>query len=94
MKTALIYGLIAAVIAWFFMYLDTRLLDNPKHKTVYCKNMLLVGGIVGFGIHMIGEKHFEDAVGISDFGQGGSGSGGYGGYSDYSEEMLTGAPDF
>jgi hypothetical protein len=92
MKISIIYGLIAAVIAWFFMYLDTRLLDNPKTKTTYIKNMMLIGGIVGFGVHLIGEDTFKDSFG----GQGGSGGSGHKSsyLSDYGEEMLTGNPDF
>ena len=64
MKTAIIYGVIASLIALFFMYLDTVLLDNPKTKLTYFKNMLLVGGIVGGGIKLIGEESFEKLVSI------------------------------
>ena len=59
MKTCVIYGIIAALIGLFFMYLDTRILDNPKTRTEYIKNMALIGGIVGFGIYLIGEEGFD-----------------------------------
>jgi hypothetical protein len=107
MQTCVIYGFIAACIAWFFMYLDTRLLDNPKTKQTYAKNMLLVGSIVGFGIYLIGEQNFEKAVGITQFdplgGSMGAPSGMYGapapqqgsGYAmGLDEEIMTGNPNF
>lgn len=62
MKIALIYGMIASLISLFFMYLDTKLLDNPKTKITYIKNMILTGFIVGFGIYLIGENKFEKIV--------------------------------
>lgn len=64
MKSSIIYGLLAAIIVFVFMYLDTKLLDNPKSKVTYCKNMLLMGSIVGFGIHLIGDDKFDHAIGL------------------------------
>ena len=99
MKTCLIYGVLAAFIALFFMYLDTRILDNPKTRPTYLKNMALVGGIVGYGIYLIGEEGFDQLIGVSDdmgFGLGGGGGGSRG--SDYmdgiGEEIMTGSPNF
>lgn len=104
MKTSLIYGIIAALIALFFMYLDTRILDNPKTRATYIKNMALVGGIVGGGIYLIGEEGFEQAVGITTGSPFGSGSGFSGGGDSYgygdnyvsgiNEEIMTGKPNF
>ena len=41
-----LYPLIAAIIAFVFMYLDTRLFDTKKEKSTYIKNMVLVAFIV------------------------------------------------
>ena len=99
MKTCVIYGFIASLIALFFMYLDTRILDNPKTRSCYLKNMALVGGIVGFGIYLLGEEGFDQFVGIT--GGGFSGGGHYDEYgygNDYmsaiNEEIMTGSPNF
>jgi H+/Cl- antiporter ClcA len=88
MKTAIIYGVIAALIAWFFMYLDTRILDNQKQKITYIKNMLLIGSIVGFGIYLIGEDTFEKAVGVQ------SGTNNIMMNNNTDADMLTGNPNF
>lgn len=96
MQTALIYGFLTALVAFVLMYLDTRLLDNPKTKTDYLKGMGLVGSIVGIGIILIGEANFEQAVGILDIG--GMGRGGvdddYSGLASNSESIMTGEPNF
>lgn len=93
MQIALIYGLIAALITWFVMFLDTKLLDNPKTKGTYLKNMFFVAILVISGIYMIGEEKF----GYPDMGF----SGGYqrgGRQRDYmntlGEEIMTGDPNF
>jgi len=41
-----LYPIIAAIIAFVFMYLDTRLFDTKKEKSTYIKNMVLVAFIV------------------------------------------------
>ena len=82
MKTSLIYGVLAAIITFIFMYLDTKLLDNPKTKTTYYKNMIFVGSLVAFGIHLIGENNFNKAIGIEDLN------------ISVDEEIMTGSPDF
>ena len=41
-----LYPLLAAIIAFVFMYLDTRIFDNKKTKMTYFKNTFLVGLIV------------------------------------------------
>ena len=41
-----LYPLLAAIVAFVFMYIDTRIFDNKKTKTTYVKNTLLVGFIV------------------------------------------------
>ncbi len=52
-------GLIASLIALVFMYIDTRLFDNPKSRTTYVKNMLLTGSITGFLFYLIGNGGFK-----------------------------------
>lgn len=88
MRSSIIYGLCAAVITWLFMYLDTRLLDNPKTKATYIKNMTFVGCLVGFGIVLLGEHRFDQIIGI-DGGQIGSGF-----IHGINEEIMTGMPNF
>lgn len=87
MRSSIIYGLLAAIITWFFMYLDTRLFDNPKTKATYIKNMIFVGCLVGFGIIFLGEDKFDQILGFNT--QIGSGSG-----FIYGEEIMTGIPNF
>ncbi len=41
-----LYPLLAAIVAFVFMYIDTRIFDNKKTNTTYVKNTLLVGFIV------------------------------------------------
>ena len=41
-----LYPLLAAIVAFVFMYIDTRIFDNKKTKTTYVNNTLLVGFIV------------------------------------------------
>ena len=41
-----LYPLLAAIVAFVFMYIDARIFDNKKTKTTYVKNTLLVGFIV------------------------------------------------
>jgi len=88
MRSSIIYGIIAALITLFFMYLDTKLLDNPKTRATYIKNMSFVGLLVGLGIYTLGEDRFDQAMGVNfEIGQGGSG------FSP-EEDMFTGLPDF
>jgi len=93
MKTIIIYGALAAVVALFFMYLDTRILDNPKTRSTYIKNMLLVGSIVGYGIYLVGEEGFEKLVGITvSHNNLGAGSDSY--LHGIDEPIMTGSPNF
>lgn len=89
MRSSLIYGLLAAIITWFFMYLDTKLFDNPKTRATYVKNMLFVGCLVGFGIVLLGEDKFDQLLGFN--GQVGRGAGFVHGIN---EEIMTGLPNF
>ena len=41
-----LYPLLAAIVAFVFMYLDTRIFDNKKTTMTYIKNTFLVGFIV------------------------------------------------
>ena len=40
------YPLIAVLIAFVFMYLDSKIFDTEKPKSTYFKNMFLVGFVV------------------------------------------------
>lgn len=86
MKTSIIYGFLASLIVFIFMYLDTKLMDNPKTKTTYFKNMLLMGSIIAFGINMIGESNFNKAIGLI--------SENVHMMNNYGEKIATGEPNF
>ena len=91
MKSSLIYGILAALITGFFMYLDSRLLDNPKTKATYWKDMLFVGLLVGGGIRLLGEEQFDQLMGFQYFNPGSNG-GSY--MNELGEEIMTGIPHF
>jgi hypothetical protein len=91
MFTSLVYGLIAGVITWFFMYLDSRLFDNPKTKGTYWKNVIFVTLLVTLGIRALGESKFNEAFGFSQL-TGGAVDIGY--LDGLGEEILTGKPNF
>lgn len=93
MRTCFIYGLIAALITYIFMWLDDRLLDSKKTKATYVKNVLFVGLLVAGGVYFIGEDVFDDALSTGSR-QFGSGYGGGGYFSSYGEEIMTGNPNF
>jgi len=93
MQTSLIYGFIAAMITWFFMFLDSRLLDNPKTKSTYLKNMLFVGCLVAFGIYFIGEDKFS--FNLPSLNEQPTRRGGRQSYlGSLHEDILTGTPNF
>lgn len=95
MRSSVIYGVIAAVITWFAMYLDQRLFDSPKTKATYIKNITFVGLLVGGGIYLIGENAFDQALGaFKQTGRGGSYAGGFGFIGGIGEDILTGSPNF
>jgi hypothetical protein len=88
--SSIIYGVIAGLITWFFMYLDEKLLDNHKTKSTYWKNIIFVALLVGLGIRVLGEEKFDQAFGFANFTGGGQGS-----YLDgLGEEIMTGTPNF
>jgi|688.fasta_scaffold939042_1 hypothetical protein len=93
MRTSFIYGLIAAVITYIFMWLDDRLFDSKKSKATYFKNMFFVGFLVAGGVYFLGEDIFDDAL-SSGSKQFGSGYGGGGYFNGYGEEIMTGNPNF
>jgi len=80
-----LYPLLAAIIAFVFMYLDSRIFDNKKTKMTYFKNTFLVGLIVWIIMFMLDidstkELPFldEEIKIIPEIG----------------ERMLSGLPDF
>lgn len=91
MKISVIFGLIASLITMVIMYLDSRLLDNPKTKATYLKNTTMVGMIVGLGVYLVGESRFTNLEIFNLYG----GSHYYtGSSSGLGEEIMTGFPDF
>jgi hypothetical protein len=91
MFTSIIYGIIAGLITWFFMYLDTRLFDNNKTKGTYWKNIIFVSLLVTLGIRALGEVKFNEAFGLAKL----TGGAGHVDFLDgLGEEILTGKPNF
>ena len=79
------YPLVAAIIAFVFMYLDSKIFDTEKPKSTYFKNMFLVGFVVWLIVFMLDldsttELPFsqEEIKFIPEIGQ----------------RMLSGQPDF
>ena len=82
--TAIIYGIIASILALGLMYLDTKLLDNPKTKATYVKGMIMVGLITSLAVYFLEGGGFT-----------GSGNGASMQYlPGLSEEIITGPPTF
>ena len=67
-----------SLIALGFMYMDTKLLDNPKSKATYIKGMAMTGIVTGLVIYFMG-----GSVGSNPQ---------Y--FPGLSEEILTGPPSF
>ena len=80
-----LYPLLAAIIAFVFMYLDTRIFDNKKTKMTYIKNTFLVGFIVWvimFVLDIDSTKQvpfLEEQIKV---------------IPEIGERMLSGVPDF
>ena len=80
-----LYPLLAAIIAFVFMYLDTRIFDNKKTKMTYFKNMMLVAFIVWVLVFILDidatkqVPFLEESIKITP---------------EIGERMLSGAPDF
>ena len=75
------YTIFASLLALIFMYIDTKLFDNPKPKSSYIKGMLLVGSIVWIIIYIINKGIFSSAESSSFV-------------SGLNEEILTGPVNF
>jgi hypothetical protein len=75
------YTIFASILALIFMYIDTKLFDNPKPRSCYIKGMLLVGSIVWIIIYIINKGIFS-SVEPSSF------------ISGLNEEILTGPVNF
>ena len=67
------------------MYLDTKLLDNPKTRAQYVRGMLMTGLVVAIMIHFY-EKGFSGSL------SGGGVSSHY--LPGLNEDILTGPPTF
>ena len=76
------YSILAALLSLGLMYLDTKLLDNPKTKVTYIKGMSMTGLVTWIIVYFLD----------GGFGQGGGSSVQY--LPGLNEEILTGPPDF
>ena len=83
------YGLAGAFLSWIIMWLDTKLLDNPKPKGLYLKNMIMVGLVTALIVSFIGEQNLGHRKMI-----GGGSVVGLSYISDIGEEIITGPPTF
>ena len=82
--TAIIYGILASILALGLMYLDTKLLDNPKTKATYVKGMAMVGLITWLVVWFLEGGGFGGANGSSSTQY----------LPGLSEEIITGPPTF
>jgi|UniRef100_A0A6C0J1Z5 hypothetical protein len=79
------YPILAALIAFVFMYLDSRLFDNKKTKMTYIKNAALVGFIVWLLVFLLdidGTQEipiFDENISL---------------VPEINERMIQGVPDF
>lgn len=79
------YPILAAIIAFVFMYLDSRLFDNKKTKMTYFKNAVLVGFIVWLLVFLLdidGTQEipiFDENISL---------------VPEINERMIQGVPDF
>ena len=88
-SSPIIAGFVTAMLAWIFMYLDTRILDNPKSKTTYAKNMLMVGSLTALVVYVMGSSASLPAYAASVPASLATING-----TGINEEILTGIPDF
>lgn len=79
---ALLYGTLAALLALFFMYLDSKLLDNPKTRATYVKGMLMSGIIVWILSTFLGSSRGGVLSDATQYLPG------------LNEEIITGPPTF
>lgn len=75
----ILYSVLAAILALVLMYLDTKILDNPKTKSTYVKGMIMTGLITGLIIYFIGSDGLSSSTQYMPA---------------LNEEILTGPPNF
>ena len=88
MNSALLVSVLTMFVTLVFMYLDSKLLDNPKSKFTYLKNMILVGGISYAIVYFMGNPSVPSQLG---------GNAPYCAtsvISSINEEIMTGLPNF
>lgn len=78
----IIYSIIASLLGLLFMYIDTKLLDNPKSKTTYVKGMSMVGIITWILLYFMDGGFFTRSPTQTQFLPG------------LNEEIIIGPPDF
>ena len=83
MVSPLVVGILAALSASVFMYLDSKLFDEEKRKSTYFKNMVLCGGIAASTLYFLhGNSHSNLSTNSKSLVGG------------INEEILTGIPNF
>lgn len=85
-----LYGFLGALLALVLSYLDTKLLDNPKERSTYLKNMFMGGLVVVAIVAFIG----EDNLGHHKMIGGGRLDKGLNYVSAIGEEIISGPPNF
>jgi len=83
------YGILGAFLALVIAWLDTKILDNPKKKSTYLKNMLLAGLVTAGIVAFIGENNLGHKTLI-----GGGSTIGMTYLPTIKEEIITGPPNF
>ena len=103
MNSALIVSIVSSLITLVFMYLDTKVFDNPKTKFTYFKNMVLVFAKSYCIVYFMGNPNISDMSGLSQMGGTGMLStttmpslaqAGTSFVSDINQEIMTGIPNF
>jgi hypothetical protein len=91
MNSALIVSIVSSITAMLFMYMDTKILDNPKSKFTYLKNMILVGAISYAIVYFMGNPSLSQIGGsVAELPYQGTTSL----VTDIGQEIMTGMPNF
>ncbi len=63
MNSALIVSVVSSLVTMVFMYLDTKVFDNPKTKFTYFKNVVLVFAISYSIVYFMGNPNISQVGG-------------------------------
>ena len=100
MNSALIVSVLSAATTMLFMYLDTKIFDNPKTKFTYLKNMMLIAGISYAIVYFMGSPVLPQIGGGALAGAALTASASVAPevstslMTDIGQEMMTGMPNF